>query len=260
MPVFVRRQERCLAYRDARGRGLPRERRRFESQNGGRLGLIGARRISVPRIRITGRRSSRLIAVFCAVVFIATLWLYRRPVGETLGEWLLRLMYRMRVVGPGVDQLPRTGPVLVIANHTAFLDPCWIMIPLPRDLTPIMYGDYFKKFGLHFYMKHIINAIPSGLGKVRREAPELAEAVHRLDCGEGILIFPEGWVRRKEEDTIRRFARGRGGFSAIGRRRPWSHVGSKVAGEAGRRSGTGRRSRVSASTFAGRSTSACRCP
>ena len=132
---------------------------------------------------------SRVMAFFCGTMFIATLWLYRRPVGETLGEWLLRLMYRMRIVGPGVDRLPRTGPVLVIANHTAFLDPCWIMIPLPRDLTPMMYGDYFKKFGLHFYMKHIINAIPSGLGTVRREAPELAEAVCRLDRGEGILIF-----------------------------------------------------------------------
>ena len=36
----------------------------------------------------------------------------------------------------------------------------------------------------------------------------MAEAVCRSDRGEGILIFPEGWVRRKEEDTIRRFAGG----------------------------------------------------
>jgi 1-acyl-sn-glycerol-3-phosphate acyltransferase len=149
-----------------------------------------------------------VMAAVCGIMFAATLWLCRRPVGETLGEWVLRLMYRMRVVGPGVASMPRTGPLLVIANHTAYLDPCWVMIPLPRDLTPIMYGDYFKKFGLHFYMKHIINAIPSGVGSVRREAPELDEVVRRLDRGEGILVFPEGWVRRKEEESIRRFAQG----------------------------------------------------
>jgi 1-acyl-sn-glycerol-3-phosphate acyltransferase len=148
------------------------------------------------------------IAVVAGFELLISAWLYRRPVGETLGEWLLRIMYRMRVDGPGVAQLPRMGPVLVIANHTAFLDPCWVMIPLPRDLTPIMFSDYFKKFGLHFYMKHIINAIPSGGGTVRREAPELAEVVRRLDLGEGILVFPEGWVRRKEEEPIRRFAQG----------------------------------------------------
>jgi 1-acyl-sn-glycerol-3-phosphate acyltransferase len=149
-----------------------------------------------------------ILAAICVVQFLIAGWLYRRPIGETLGEWPLRVMYRMRVVGPGVANLPRSGPVLVIANHTAFLDPCWVMIPLPRDLTPIMYGEYFKKFGLHFYMKHCINGIPSGVGMVRREAPELDEAVRRLDRGEGILIFPEGWVRRKEDEPIRRFAQG----------------------------------------------------
>jgi 1-acyl-sn-glycerol-3-phosphate acyltransferase len=147
-------------------------------------------------------------ALFFGVMFVFSLWKHRRPVGETLGEWLLRLMYRMRIVGPGVAQLPSNGSVLVIANHTAFLDPVWIMIPLPRDLTPIMYGDYFKKPGLHFYMKHIINAIPSGVGTVRRETPELDEAVRRLDRGEGVLVFPEGWVRRKEDEPVRRFAQG----------------------------------------------------
>jgi len=149
-----------------------------------------------------------LLGIFAAIAFLSSIWLCRRPIGETLGEWIFRVMYRMRVIGPGVKQLPRTGPVLVIANHTSFLDPCWVMICLPRDLTPVMFGDYFKKFGLHFYMKHIINAIPSGVGTVRRETPELDEAVRRMDRGEGVLIFPEGWVRRKEDDPIRRFAQG----------------------------------------------------
>src|SRR5580698_9404763 len=80
-----------------------------------------------------------VLASLCSVMFVSSLWLYRLHVGETLGEWPLRLMYRMRAVGPGVDQIPRTGPVLVIANHTAFLDPCWVMICLPRDLTPMMF-------------------------------------------------------------------------------------------------------------------------
>src|SRR5947209_8469870 len=104
-----------------------------------------------------------IMAAVCGVMFAESLWFYRRPVGETLGEWFFRVLYRMRAVGPGVAQLPRTGPVLVISNHTAYLDPCWVMICLPRDLTPIMYGGYFNIFGLHFYMKHIINAIPSGV-------------------------------------------------------------------------------------------------
>jgi 1-acyl-sn-glycerol-3-phosphate acyltransferase len=166
---------------------------------------------SIALITGSGDWEPVVVAVLAAVsgtVCIATVWYYRRPVGETLGECVFRLMYRMRVIGPGVEKLPRNGPVLVIANHSAYLDPCWVMICLPRDLTPIMFGDYFKKFGLHFYMKHIINAIPSGVGTVRRETPELDEAIRRLDLGEGLIVFPEGWVRRKEEEPIRRFAQG----------------------------------------------------
>lgn len=152
--------------------------------------------------------SAGIMALTTAVGFVVSLWSYRRPVGETLGEWPIRVMYRMHAIGPGMDQMPRTGPVLVISNHPSYLDPCWLMICLPRDLTPLMYAEYYQIPGLHFYMKHVVGAIPSGATKFRREAPELDEIVRRLDCGEGVLIFPEGWVRRTEEDELRRFAQG----------------------------------------------------
>jgi 1-acyl-sn-glycerol-3-phosphate acyltransferase len=144
----------------------------------------------------------------CAAFFALALWLNRRYVAETLLEWPVRIMYRIRAVGRGMKEVPRTGPVLIIANHVSYLDPCWIMIRIPRDLTPIMYGEYYNMRGIHFYMKHLIGAIPSGVGTFRREAPELDEAVRRLDRREGLLVFPEGQVRRKEEEELRRFAQG----------------------------------------------------
>jgi 1-acyl-sn-glycerol-3-phosphate acyltransferase len=148
------------------------------------------------------------LAILSGVVLPLSIWRNRRPIGECLLEWPIRIMYRFRAVGPGMDTLPRTGPVLVIGNHATYLDPCWVMIRLPRDLTPIMYGEYFNRWGVHFYMKHLINAIPSGVGTVRRETPEIQEMIRRLDRGEGVLIFPEGWVRRKEDEELRRFAQG----------------------------------------------------
>jgi 1-acyl-sn-glycerol-3-phosphate acyltransferase len=152
--------------------------------------------------------SARTMALMTAVAFVVSFWCYRRPVGETLGEWPIRVLYRLRAVGPGMDQLPRTGPVIVISNHPSFLDPCWLMIRLPRDLTPLMYAEYFQIPGLHFYMKHVVGAIPAGATGFRREVPELDEVVRRLDLGQGVLVFPEGWVRRKEEEELRRFAQG----------------------------------------------------
>ena len=38
----------------------------------------------------------------------------------------------------------------------------------------------------------------------RREAPEVQDAIAALDRGQNVLIFPEGWLRRKEEQAVRR--------------------------------------------------------
>jgi 1-acyl-sn-glycerol-3-phosphate acyltransferase len=42
----------------------------------------------------------------------------------------------------------------------------------------------------------------------RREAPEIQEAIAALDRNDGVVIFPEGWLRRKDEVPLRRFGRG----------------------------------------------------
>jgi 1-acyl-sn-glycerol-3-phosphate acyltransferase len=57
-------------------------------------------------------------------------------------------------------------------------------------------------------MTHVVRAIRVEWSFYRHDAPELEEAVARLDRGEGVLIFPEGWVRRTEEVPVRRFGQG----------------------------------------------------
>src|SRR5947209_1536480 len=64
------------------------------------------------------------LAVCCAIVFATSIGFFRRYIGECLLEWPIRVMYRLRAIGPGMEKLPRTGPVLVIANHSTYLDPC----------------------------------------------------------------------------------------------------------------------------------------
>src|SRR5205085_11319674 len=83
-----------------------------------------------------------------------------------------------------------------------------VMQVLPRELAPMMASRYFDLPVVHWFMTHVLGAIRVEWSFYRHDAPELDEAVARLDHGEGVLLFPEGWVRRTEAVTVRRFGQG----------------------------------------------------
>jgi 1-acyl-sn-glycerol-3-phosphate acyltransferase len=117
-------------------------------------------------------------------------------------------MYRIEAHGPGCREIPLRGPLLVIANHSAWFDPLWLAKILPRRLTAMMTSRFFDLPILHWLMRNVAGAIRVPATAFRREAPELQEAVAVLDRGGCVLIFPEGAMRRRSEDWLRHFGQG----------------------------------------------------
>jgi 1-acyl-sn-glycerol-3-phosphate acyltransferase len=131
-----------------------------------------------------------------------------RDTYDLLLQTLFWPFYRVRGRGPGLEQVPRSGPLLVIANHTSLFDAIWLARLLPRRLTGLLTSVYYDRPVLHFMATRILHAIRVEAAPYRREAPELAEVIAALDRGEGVLIFPEGQVRRRADQPLRPFARG----------------------------------------------------
>src|SRR6185437_1618797 len=127
---------------------------------------------------------------------------------EQLLEILLTLMYRVRVLGPGRDVIPRGGPLLIVANHSAYLDPFWLCKIVPRKVTPMMTSVFYDLPFIRWSMAHIVEAIRVPDVGFRREAPELRDAVAVLRRGDCVLIFPEAQLRRREEQPLRMFGQG----------------------------------------------------
>ncbi len=132
-----------------------------------------------------------------------------------LREWLeltaalpAFFLYRIRQDGPGHAWIPWRGPLLVIANHAAWLDPLWLGKVIPRRLTPMMTSDFYDRPGLYWLMRYVLRVIRVEETHARREAPELDEAVMRLASGECVVIFPEGRLRREEDRLLAPFQRG----------------------------------------------------
>jgi 1-acyl-sn-glycerol-3-phosphate acyltransferase len=146
-----------------------------------------------------------------------------RPFFELTCEPLLWVMYRVRYAGPGFGALPKaaapsapqvptsgfptTGPCLVIANHACWLDPIFLAKVLPRPTTPMMTAKFYDLPVMRrlMVMFGIIRVPEKAL---KKDAPEIQEAIAALDRGECVVIFPEGYLRRTEDRPLRRFGQG----------------------------------------------------
>jgi 1-acyl-sn-glycerol-3-phosphate acyltransferase len=152
--------------------------------------------------------SELLIAGVATVAALASWLLFRREVLELFIEGLFVVMYRFRTAGPGLEKFPLQGPVLVVANHSAWFDPLWLAKVLPRTLVPMMTSLFFDLPVLRWMMVYLADAIRVEESRYRREAPELQAAIAALDTGKCVVIFPEGRMRRTEAKPLKMFGQG----------------------------------------------------
>ncbi|MGH7169264.1 MAG: MFS transporter, partial [Gemmataceae bacterium] len=149
-----------------------------------------------------------LLAVLAGVgALVAWRQLFPQAVEQIL-EILMTPMYRLRIHGPGRDGIPRSGPLLIVANHAAYLDPFWLCKIVPRKVTPMMTSLFYDLPFIRWSMVHIVGAIRVPAIGFRREAPELHEAIAALRRGGCVLIFPEAQLRRREDQPLRMFGQG----------------------------------------------------
>lgn len=146
----------------------------------------------------------------CIVIALAAIaiYCYLRELIELLVEPLLALMYPIRGYGPGLKIVPTRGPVLVIANHSTWIDPLWVAKLMPLRLRPLMTSRFYDLPVISWLMRKVFLAFRVPDSHFRRETPEIQLAIAALERGESVMIFPEGWLKRREEQSLRRFGQG----------------------------------------------------
>lgn len=169
------------------------------------VGIVGAFVVLGPPLREAYRWALLVLVIATALWAWAAIL---RQAFEIAAEPPMWLMFRVSVAGPGLKDFPLTGPSLVIANHASWLDPILVAKIVPRQVTAMMTAGFYDLPLIRPLVSRVLHIIRVHEVAVRREAPEVREAIAALDAGKCVIVFPEGYLRRKEDQLLRRFGQG----------------------------------------------------
>ena len=106
--------------------------------------------------------------------------------GRWIGRWLYRPAYRIRV--HGVSNVPMSGPVVMVANHSTLIEPQVLFGVLPRRAVFLVKSELAS--GVTGRGLRLIGQLPVRRGEADRAA--LMAAVRVLRDGGLLGVFPEG--------------------------------------------------------------------
>lgn len=103
---------------------------------------------------------------------------------------LARILYSCKF--EGFENIPETGPAVVIANHVSYVDGLILNAASKRKMRFIIDSEIYNYPGVNYFMR-IDRAIPVAPTKdsVKKMLEITKEA---LDNGELVAIFPEGMI------------------------------------------------------------------
>jgi acyl-[acyl-carrier-protein]-phospholipid O-acyltransferase / long-chain-fatty-acid--[acyl-carrier-protein] ligase len=109
--------------------------------------------------------------------------------------WLAtRTIYRIRVTG--AENVPMTGPVLLLSNHVTFID--WLLVwhACPRKVRFVAWAGWLKNPIFRWFLRVTNSILINGEGGPKQLVRSLRQITAALDAGEAICLFPEGALSR----------------------------------------------------------------
>lgn len=178
--------------------------------------MVAAAVISIVLLKL-GFSIPELFLFVAAMNAVVAIYIY-----SLLPEFLMRflawiaisIVYRIRPTG--LENIPQSGPAVVVCNHVSFMDPIILGGSISRPMRFVMYFKIFQMPFLRFIFQNA-KAIP--IASKIEDQSLMMEAFEKVDAelaaGNIVCIFPEGALTTDGE--IHRF---KPGIEKIIARRP----------------------------------------
>ncbi|MBN2300055.1 MAG: 1-acyl-sn-glycerol-3-phosphate acyltransferase [Acholeplasmataceae bacterium] len=120
-----------------------------------------------------------------------------RSIATCMNHFVLRL----RISVEGLENVPKSGPLTIYANHKSYTDPFIIMEILkhPATFTPKM--SIFKIPLIGKWLKYL-GAFPIDRSSNRNTARAMVDAIRVVKSGMGMIIFPEGGIKDRNDEKM----------------------------------------------------------
>lgn len=103
---------------------------------------------------------------------------------------LLNILFSWKAEGR--ENVPLTGPLILVANHVHVLDPIFLAFSLPRWITFVAKEELFRSPFLRFWLRWAGSVSIRREGRVREKQKILKSARDALERGLILGMFPEG--------------------------------------------------------------------
>ena len=134
------------------------------------------------------------------VSFIYSLWLLPQSLIRYILFAFVSRFYKLDVIG--LNNMPSSGGILLLGNHTSYLDWAIIQVASPRPVRFVMEKDIYNKWYLNWLLRHF-KIIPISTKASKQSIKNIEDA---LNQGDIVALFPEGHISRNGQ--IGSFLRG----------------------------------------------------
>jgi 1-acyl-sn-glycerol-3-phosphate acyltransferase len=107
---------------------------------------------------------------------------------------LLTTVFRPWVVG--LENIPRSGPVIIVCNHLSFVDSIFLPLTVDRQMAFLAKSDYFTGRGVKGFIVRLFmtsaGQLPIDRSGGKASEASLNSGLHVLAEGKVLAIYPEG--------------------------------------------------------------------